>query len=154
MVVVSLAEEGLTVLDWLSKHVFFPLWEIKDGAHRRQYLRELNESQWLDSQTLRSRQWSRLREMVAYAFKNCSYYRERFAIGGFDGNLSNWSDFQRLPILTKQDIRNSGDSLLSREFRRTDLVEAKTGGSTGTALKVFADKKCQEMRNAAAYSYL
>ncbi len=138
------------MLTWLSKHVFFSLWELKDGAHRGQYLRELNESQWLDSQTLHSRQWDRLCQMVTYAFKSCSYYQERFSFVGFDGTLNTWGDFQRLPFLTKQDIRNNGDRLLSREFQRSDLVESKTGGSTGTALRVFADKQCQEMRNAAA----
>lgn len=138
------------MLTWLSSHVFFPLWEIKDGSHRARYLRELSASQWLDLETLRQRQWERVCEMVGYAFKHCPYYQERLAGGGFDGMLREWSGFRRLPILTKLDIRENVDGLISREFRREDLVEAKTGGSTGVALKLYFDKQCQEMRNAAA----
>jgi len=48
------------------------------------------------------------------------------------------------------DIRQNGNRLLSREFQQEDLVEAKTGGSTGVALQLFFDSQCQEMRNAAA----
>lgn len=138
------------MLTRISKHVFFPLWEIKDGAHRAQYLRELSASQWFDAETLRRQQWERVRELVGYAFKHCPYYRMRLAGAGFEGMLHDWEDFRRLPILTKQDIRENGDRLLSREFRREDLVESKTGGSTGVALKLYFDKRCQEMRNAAA----
>lgn len=139
------------ILTWLSKHVFFPLREIKDGAHRAKYLRELSSSQWLDAETLRQRQWERVREMVGYAFKHCPYYQDRFAGAGLNATtLREWRDFRRLPILTKMDIRKNGERLLSREFRQEDLVEAKTGGSTGVALKLYFDKQCQEMRNAAA----
>jgi phenylacetate-CoA ligase len=137
------------MLTWLSKYVFFPLWEIKDGAHRGRYLRELSTSQWLDADTLYQQQWGRVREAVEYAFLHCPYYQERFAGVGFDGTLHDWRDFQRLPFLTKRDIRENGDRLLSNEFRREDLVETKTGGSTGVALKIYFDKRCQELRNAA-----
>ena len=136
------------MLSWLSKHVFFPLWEIKDGSRRREYLRALTSSQWLDRGTLREQQWTRVREAVSYAARNCPYYRERLEVG--PGGLRDWAHFKSLPLLTKQDIRQDGDKLLSREFRRDDLVEARTGGSTGVALTLYFDERCQEMRNAAA----
>lgn len=138
------------MLTRLTKYVFFPLWELKDGAHRARYLRELSASQWLDAGSLRQRQWERVRETVAYAFQHCPYYRRRFAGAGFEGHLRDWSDFRRLPILTKRDIRAHEGQLLSREFKREDLVEARTGGSTGVALALHFDRRCQEMRNAAA----
>ena len=139
-----------TMLTWLSRHLFFPLWEIKDGAHRREYLRELSASQWLDFATLRDRQWQRAREAVRYAFDHCPHYQKSFADAGFDGVIRDWSEFRRLPILSKQEIRDNGERLLSREFRPADLVEARTGGSTGTSLTLHFDQRCQEMRNAAA----
>lgn len=138
------------MLTWLSKHVFFPLWEIKDGAHRLQYLHELSASQWRDPETLRHQQWEQVRKMVEYAFRHCPYYQIRLATAGFDGVLRDWDDFRRLPLLTKRDIRENQEGLLSRKFRREDLVMTKTGGSTGTALMLYFDKHCQEMRNAAA----
>lgn len=146
----ALVEEDVTVLAWLSKYVFFPLWEIKDGAHRRRYLRELSASQWCDPEQLQRRQWERVRETVEYAYRHCAYYKVRYAGLGFDGGLRGWEDFRRLPLLAKRDIRGNVEQLLSSEYRREDLVEAKTGGSTGSALTLYFDQRCQEMRNAAA----
>lgn len=138
------------VLTQLSKYVFFPLWEIKDGAHRRRYLRELSASQWYDPEQLRQRQWDRLRDMIQYAFTHCTYYRAHYASLGFSGVLRDWEDFRNLPLLTKRDIRDNEGRLLSDAFRRENLVRAKTGGSTGTALTLYFDERCQEIRNAAA----
>jgi phenylacetate-CoA ligase len=143
-------ESDSQMLTWLSKHIFFPLWELKEGSHRRRYLQDLSASQWMDRGTICKRQWARAREAVEYAFKHCPYYRERLTNLGSDGTLRNWEHFRGIPLLTKQDIRENGDQLLSSEFRREDLVEARTGGSTGTALRLYFDKRCQEMRNAAA----
>src|SRR6266853_1355579 len=140
----------LADLTWLSKHVFYALWEIKDDSHRRQYLRALSKSQWWKAETFRNWQWERLREAVGYAFAHVPYYTTRYGAAGFDGTLRSWEAFQRLPLLLKQDIRENADDLLSREYRREDLVEARTGGSTGTALTLYSDKRCQELRNAAA----
>lgn len=138
------------MLNWLSKHVFFPLWEFKDGAYRREYLRDLSASQWFAIDTLHNRQWERAHEMVGYAFKHCPYYRRQFAGMGHNGSLRDWEDFRCLPLLTKQHIREQGDDLLSWEFQKKDLIQSKTGGSTGIALTLYFDERCQQLRNAAA----
>lgn len=138
------------MLTWISKHVFFPLWELKDGARRGEYLRLLNESQWYEPEKIRQQQWKRTREIVAYASRHCPYYATLFAEAGISADIKDWDDFRRIPVLTKQDIREQGTRLLSREFAREDLVESRTGGSTGKALTLYCDKQCQELRNAAA----
>lgn len=138
------------MLTWLSKHIFFPLWEFKDGARRSEHLRLLNESQWWEPEKLREQQWDRVREIVAYATSHCPYYETRLAELGVPAKLKDWDDFRRIPVLTKQDIRENGPRLLSKEFAREDLVESRTGGSTGKALTLYCDKQCQELRNAAA----
>ena len=137
-------------LTWLSKHVFFPLSDIKGRSHRRQYLREMSASQWWDAEKFQTWQIEQLREAMSYAFAHVPYYTARYGAAGFKGTLQSWEDFRRLPFLRKEDIRRSGDGLISREFRRQDLVEARTGGSTGTALTLYFDRRCQELRNAAA----
>jgi phenylacetate-CoA ligase len=138
------------MLEWLSRSVFFPLWEIKDGAVRLKHFRELCASQWRAPEQIRVAQWSQAREIVRYAFENCEFYRRRYTSVGFDGRIESDGDFSRLPVVTKMDIRADGEAFLSRAYRREDLVEARTGGSTGTSLVLHFDERCQEMRNAAA----
>jgi phenylacetate-CoA ligase len=113
--------------------------------------RELETSQWHPPAELRSRQLRSLREILRYSADHCSFYRETFRNIGFQPDLTvSFDDLHRLPLLTKDDIRERGDGLYSDEYRREDLVEAKTGGSTGTALRIHADERCQALRNAAA----
>ena len=107
-------------------------------------------SQWWDAGTFRARQMEGLREVVNYAFLNVPFYRERYRAIGFDGELGDWGDFRCLPLLSKKAIKDGGLALLSGQYGREDLVEARTGGSTGTALTVYFDKRCQALRNAAA----
>jgi phenylacetate-CoA ligase len=133
----------------LSRHVFFPLWELKSGGHRRQYLRELMASQWCDPVRLHQDQWVRACQAVQHAFEHCPHYKRRFAAAGYAG-LRDWDDFRRLPLLSKQDIRDAGDGLISDQSSKDQLVEARTGGSTGKSLTVYFDQHCQQLRNAAA----
>jgi phenylacetate-CoA ligase len=88
--------------------------------------------------------------MVKYAFEHCDFYRDRWGELGFDGTVSDWRDFSRLPELSKDDVRANTDGLIARRYPRDVLVEARTGGSTGRALTVYFDRRCQELRNAAA----
>lgn len=137
-------------MNWFSKNLFFPLWDIKDGARRRHYLEELSGSQWWLQEDLFKKQWNLTNKVVAYAFQHCPYYRKHFSKVGFRGNLNDWESFYSLPLLTKKDVHNYGETLVSDEFDIKNLVEAKTGGSTGMALKVYFDHRCQAMRNAAS----
>ena len=140
----------MDVMAWVSKHVFFPLWELKDGSRRAHYLRELSASQWFEPAVQRDMQWKRLCVVVEYAIKHCPYYQRRFAELGVSEKLHSWDEFYQFPILSKLDIRRHGNGIRSDRFQLRELVETKTGGSTGVALQVFYDEHCQEMRNAAS----
>jgi phenylacetate-CoA ligase len=110
----------------------------------------LSASQWRDPGSILAQQWQRTRATVEYAFAHCPYYRTSFARVGFDGKLRDREQFKMLPLLSKRDIREHTAALLSSAFDRTALIEARTGGSTGHALTVYYDTRCQEARNAAA----
>jgi phenylacetate-CoA ligase len=138
------------MLTWISKHVVYPLREAKQGARRLKYLEELRASQWRSEPELRQAQWVRLKDIVAYAFDNVPYYRASFEAVGFTGQLRTPEEFRSLPLLSKHTVRKNHDALISRVFRRDELVESRTGGSTGTALTLRFDKPCQQRRNAAA----
>ena len=139
------------ISDTISKYLFYPLWDVWDRSVRLRHLRELERSQWLSREELQQRQWTRLKHIIEYAYRNCPWYTERFKEFGIEpGDIRTAADFASLPPLTKSDIQNNTDLILSREFDRRRLFTAKTGGSTGVALHVLFDKRCSEMRNACA----
>jgi phenylacetate-CoA ligase len=124
----------------LSRHVFHPLWDLKDRSSRLQRLRQLQRSQWQSRGVLEAQQRERLRRIVRYAAGNCAYYARVFRECGFDASSFTLAQFAALPLLTKAIIRSSTDEMLSRQFRRSELGEHKTGGSTGVALITYFDR--------------
>jgi len=64
--------------------------------------------------------------------------------------LSRPEDLRLLPLLSKRDIQRHGAAMIHDNYRVDDLVEARTGGSTGAALTIYADRHCRDLRNAAA----
>jgi len=134
----------------LSKHVFYPLWDLKEGAQRLSELKRLNVTQYWPAERVRTLQLERLSSIVRYATDNCAYYTQRYRSEGFDGVVRTLDDLQRIPMVSKRDIRENADAFISKQFTKSQLFEARTGGSTGKALIVHFDKACQEYRNAAA----
>ena len=140
----------MSLMTSLSRHVFHPLWDLKDGSRRLRILRELERSQWLPLDTLKARQAERLEQMLRYAAAHSSYYERAFRAQRFDPEHFRLPAFQELPLLTKANIRASTDEILSREFARSALGEHRTGGSTGVALTTYFDRDWLEIRSADA----
>src|SRR6185312_6731026 len=134
----------------LSRYVFHPLWDLKEGSRRLRILRELERSQWLPFEVLRARQRKRLERILAYAATHSPYYRRLFQQQGFDPKNFQLHTFRALPLLTKSVIRASTDEILSTEFKRDELGMHKTGGSTGVALTTYFDRDWIETRTADA----
>jgi phenylacetate-CoA ligase len=134
----------------LSRHVFHPFWDLKDGSQRLRALRALRRTQWLPLEELRRRQRSRLDGIVRYAALHSPYYRELFSAQGFDSEHFELASFAALPLMTKAIIRSCTDSMLSRQFERGALGHHKTGGSTGVALTTYFDRDWLEIRTADA----
>jgi phenylacetate-CoA ligase len=140
----------MSLMSQLSRHVFHPLWDLKDGSRRLRELRELERTQWLPLEVLQARQHERLQAILRYAATNSPYYERLFREQGFDPSAFDPAAFARLPLLTKSIIRASTDELLSRAFSRAELGEHKTGGSTGVALTTYFDRAWLETRTADA----
>ncbi len=136
------------MLDWMSRNVFHPLLDIKDQSIRLKTLKRLMKTQWQTEKQIRCEQWLKTVKIVTYANENCDYYRDLFSKYNINvDNLTN-EEFQKIPILTKNNIQEYTDKIISNRFSKDELVTAKTGGSTGKSLQVYFDKRWQEIRVA------
>jgi len=118
------------------------------------YWKELEGTQFLPEEVLRERQWQSLEKILHYVYHNNPYYRRCFDRAGIQPkDIHSAEDFSRFPILTKQLIRQNANELISDDFCRQDLMQFKTGGSTGTSLVLYITEECSEQRNACARRY-
>lgn len=87
------------------------------------------------------REFSKMKELVEYAYAHVSYYKRFYDEHHFHPSmLKSFKDWDLVPILEKDIVRFNTQSLLSKEFQFSDLKQFSTSGSTGTPLKVFKEK--------------
>jgi phenylacetate-coenzyme A ligase PaaK-like adenylate-forming protein len=135
----------------LVRNFFEPLWDIYEGSVRLKTLHHLRESQFHSPEQILEEQNRKLGIMVRHAARTSPFHGQRFRDAGIDPEgVRSIGDLKDLPLLTKLDIRENLDDILSTDYQKEKLTPAKTGGSTGVALQVYCDMKGIEMRHAAA----
>jgi phenylacetate-CoA ligase len=102
------------------------------GAPRRMMLyRQMQGRLSWDRQRIRGFQDERLRQLIAYCWERVPFYRRHWqdAIRG-PQDIRSVADLVRLPLLTKDHVRNHLDALTTTD-PRVKYSPARTGGSTG-----------------------
>jgi phenylacetate-CoA ligase len=133
----------------IVKHIIFPLHEKLIGRKTYQYLDELEKTQWLKTEEIRSLQLRKLKDLLIHAQKNCPFYYRRFLDAGFDpSNLKSLNDLNLIPTLSKTDIRQSLDDMLWKDCPG-GLHRYNTGGSSGEPLIFYFDRRRQAYDAAA-----
>jgi len=109
------------------------------GLETRRHLRELKSMQWLTRQELEAWQFEKLQEVVRYAYQHVPFYRERYRREDIHPeDIKTVKDFQALPFLTRDDVNNHLEALVSNEFQGK-LYPNFTGGSTGKPMRFLVD---------------
>jgi len=105
----------------------------------RRFSREMARTQWLSGPELEAWQLIRLRQLVAHAYENVPFYRQRFqALDIHPQDIHSRQDFEALPFLTKEDVVSNALALRSlRPHGR--LYSNETGGSTGQPVRFVVE---------------
>lgn len=132
----------------LVRRLILPLHERLLGRRTLARAAELELTQWCSAGQLRRLQTRRLRELLASAADHIPFYRERIASAGIDPRRATIDDLQRLPCLTKDEIRPDPRRLCADRVVG-GLHVCNTGGSTGEPLPFFIDRSRQAADQAA-----
>jgi phenylacetate-CoA ligase len=112
------------------------------GSSFEQRLRELVESEKWSAAEIEAYQNEKLRALIRHAFENVPYYRERWkSLRLSPDDIRKREDLAKLPVLTKEDVRQNADRLLSQKARKRDLLSRHTSGTTGKALHFYMSKE-------------
>ncbi|MCK4858246.1 MAG: phenylacetate--CoA ligase family protein, partial [candidate division Zixibacteria bacterium] len=130
--------------------VLYPALVRYHGSRELKILRELRRSERLSADKLHHLRLHRLRGILKHAADYVPFYRRRFAEVGFaPEDLRDFNDLKGIPILTKADIQSHHDEMISTYYRRDQLVENRTGGSTGSPLFFYHNRERLDSRQAA-----
>jgi phenylacetate-CoA ligase len=125
------------------------------GSRSLQLLREMRGEPWHPPEVVRTRQLERVRALLAHAERTVPYYRETFrALGVRSGDIRSFEDFARLPVLTKDILRERREELISESADRAALYVQHSGGSTGVPVSFFRDRPYLDASDAGTYRNL
>lgn len=111
-------------------------------------LADLEKSQWASPEALVRIQEDKLNLLVDLAVRTVPYYRERIDRSSLPRRLT-LADMHRLPVLSKEDLREHRERLRAPGFRRVTVKT--TGGSTGQAMTVLKSRMATAYELAAMW---
>jgi len=128
----------------------FPLWVHKNSSSRLKYLAELEQSQYWTRDRLDEHQLVMFQRLFAHAFETCPYYRAKYEAAGLKpSDIRSKKDIGRVPPISKQEIQENREALVSNRYSRDALIRDMTGGSTGSPMQFYYDADRHDSREAA-----
>lgn len=103
------------------------------------FFRELQKHQWLSPDELHELSCRRLQTLVKHAYDTVPFYQKTFNEHGIKpSDISDISDLQKIPILTKKTLQQ-GDlkNFLAQKLDIQKCLKHKTSGSTGMPLTIL-----------------
>lgn len=136
--------------DWfaaVTRHAVAPLWAAWEQSPYLRHCRDLRGSQYASRGEIEARQLAALKEQAEFAYAHSPLWRERFdAARLLPSEIRSFEDYRRVPLLTKDDLRQHGRELLTHQFPVTHVHS--TSGSNGRPVKVHVDDDAQQWRRA------
>jgi phenylacetate-CoA ligase len=120
---------------------------IRLGPEFEKHLARLVESEKWSQAEISAYQDERVRELIRYAYEHIPFHRDRMRERKLTpADIRQVADLSKMPVLTKEEVRNNRDRLLSTEVRPADLQLRHTSGTTGKALELYVNRSAIAMQ--------
>lgn len=127
----------------LQKLLNFIRLNLKHKNFLNEY-QQIKKNQYLPLNTNSERQLYELNVLLNHAYNHITYYHNLFISAGIVNNdkieLKNLNEFSKIPILTKDIIREQKKALCSDDISNRKSYKNTSGGSTGEPTTFFQDE--------------
>lgn len=114
--------------------------ETRSNTNILNYFQHLVKTQWYSHKKLKKLQKNKLRALIKHAFDNIPYYHKIFKKNGIHySDIKEIEDIKKIPILTKSDIQENYEELISMAPENSEFISNSTSGSTGEPLQFMMD---------------
>ncbi|HEX6625689.1 MAG TPA: hypothetical protein VF064_18375, partial [Pyrinomonadaceae bacterium] len=122
------------------------------GSQSLRLLGGIAESPFVGREEVRAEQFRRLSALLAHAGARVPYYRGLFrALGIESRDVRSLEDFARLPVLTKDIIRERWRELVREDVPLESLSRHHSGGSTGVPLTFYRERRYMDASEAGTF---
>lgn len=118
------------------------------------HVERLEQSQYWPPEKLQEYQVQGLRRLFIHAYESTVFYRKRFDNAGFNPyRFRDADEIRTIPFLTKDEIRDNLQDLISREYLPSRLHLSETGGTTGVKMVFYRNNSCLAIKAAGLYRF-
>lgn len=128
------------IYNFIDRNILLPIGDLLYGSSVRSRLVEFRRYDRLTSAEISNLQNQKLRKLIRHCYENVPYYTKLFnRLDLKPEDIQTRADLVKLPILTKQMIRDNYGDLIPNDMPKSRLIRSSTGGSTGTPLQFCKD---------------
>ena len=107
-------------------------------------LETLLKTQWYSKDIIDKNNNDNFMHFFHYAIKHVPYYKNLVSEGKINpSEIKSILDIEKLPILSKEDVRKNTDLLISDEYNKNDLIVISTSGTTGKTLSIYVSTEAR-----------
>jgi phenylacetate-CoA ligase len=118
----------------------------------RSYYKLYKEALRWSRENVEAFQLARLKVLLRHAYNNVPFYRTVFKENGLTpDSFNSLKDIGRLPLLTRTNLHDNLQDLLSADFRRRKVSRHSSSGTTGTPIVYYKDTNSRSADIAAVY---
>jgi len=138
------------MISYLNRTFVYPAYMKWHNYNRLDMLKKTEEQQWDSMNDVLERQFQSLKIMLNYAYEHVKYYKKVFDEYQVRPNdIKTPDDVKKIPVLTKSDIQNNLESLLSDACPASSRYQDASGGSTGQPTIIYLDRNGLDRKFAA-----
>jgi phenylacetate-CoA ligase len=143
------ASLGQRLTNWAYAELVLPFFEPRSYRGVSALQRECaNHERQPLAQNLAA-QWEGVQRILAHAYETTSFYRRRFDEAGVNiHQIQSPADLQKIPPVTRDDLREHAKEMCSHLFTPEQLTKAATGGTTDTPVTLYRNASCLPHKNA------
>ena len=136
----------------IDRYVLLPVAaKIQKSDILKEYVR-LKRTDWYSEEQLMNLQNEKLKRLIHHCYMNVPYYTKLFdKLNLKPEDIKCRADLAKLPILTKQIIRDNYDDMISLDVSQRKAHKETSGGSTGIPLNFMTDKATWGIRWSSSF---
>lgn len=113
------------------------------------YLLQMLKNTRMSKENLANHQLRNLKQVIKYCYDNVPYYNRVFKENKIiPEDIKNLNDLNKLPIVSKNEMRENSNDLISKQYDKSRLIRYSTSGSTGMPLPIYVDRREDDYRKA------
>jgi hypothetical protein CLOSPO_02323 len=139
----------MSLRDALREVYHFIPQSVRIGRKYHVLYKKYSELQYLPYDQRLEYQLRELQRVISYAYDHTRYYRNLFDEYGINPKqIQDFSDIKKIPILTKDMVRDHLSEMISDVIPKNRLQYVTTGGSTGKPLGLYITSEVNKKRLA------